>query len=35
MMQAVMEKPGFTLVEEDDVAFSLSLCREVNRIYSV
>jgi hypothetical protein len=24
---------GFTLVEEDDVAFSLSICREINRIY--
>src|SRR5579864_1063038 len=24
---------GFTLVEEDDVAFTLSLCREVHRIY--
>ncbi len=24
---------GFTFVEEDDVAFSLQLCREVHRIY--
>jgi hypothetical protein len=24
---------GFTLVEEDDVAFSLSLCKEIHRIY--
>ena len=29
----VVESSGFTLVEEDDVAFSLSLCREINRIY--
>lgn len=25
--------PGFRLVEEDDVAFALGLCREVHRIY--
>jgi hypothetical protein len=29
----VLEKPGFTLIEDDDVAFSISLCREVHRIY--
>lgn len=29
----VVESSGFTLVEEDDVAFSISLCREINRIY--
>jgi len=29
----IVESSGFTLVEEDDVAFSVSLCREVNRIY--
>ena len=29
----IVERGGFTLVEEDDVAFSLSLCREINRIY--
>lgn len=30
----VLPQPaGFTLVEEDDVAFTLSLCREVHRIY--
>ncbi|MBV9660456.1 MAG: hypothetical protein JO337_04800 [Acidimicrobiales bacterium] len=28
-----METNGFTLVEEDDVAFTLTLCREINRIY--
>lgn len=28
------EPAGFTLVEEDDVAFTLGLCREVNRLYS-
>lgn len=28
-----MVSTGFTLVEEDDVAFTLSLCREVHRIY--
>lgn len=30
---AIVETGGFTLVEEDDVAFSLSVCREVHRIY--
>ena len=29
----IVETGGFTLVEEDDVAFSLSLCREIHRIY--
>lgn len=29
----IVEPSGFTLVEEDDVAFSLGLCREVHRIY--
>ena len=29
----IVESGGFTLVEEDDVAFSLSLCREIHRIY--
>ena len=33
--RAVVEPAGFTLVEEDDVAFSLSLCREVNRLYGL
>ena len=33
--RAVVEPGGFTLVEEDDVAFSLSLCREVNRLYGL
>jgi hypothetical protein len=28
-----VDSNGFTLVEEDDVAFTLVLCREVNRIY--
>ncbi|HET6965548.1 MAG TPA: hypothetical protein VFH58_12305 [Acidimicrobiales bacterium] len=28
-----VERGAFTLVEEDDVAFSLQLCREVHRIY--
>jgi hypothetical protein len=28
-----VESPGFKLVEEDDVAFSLGLCREIQRIY--
>ena len=28
-----MVSTGFTLVEEDDVAFTLSMCREVHRIY--
>ena len=31
--KSLVEGPGFTLVEEDDVAFSLRLCREVHRIY--
>jgi hypothetical protein len=30
---AIVKPGGFTLVEEDDVAFSLSVCREVHRIY--
>lgn len=29
----IVESNGFTLVEEDDVAFTLSLCREIYRIY--
>ncbi|HEX4865731.1 MAG TPA: hypothetical protein VFV02_16800 [Acidimicrobiales bacterium] len=29
----IVESRGFTLVEEDDVAFSLSLCKEIHRIY--
>jgi hypothetical protein len=33
LLEPVVESPGFTLIEEDDVAFSLRLCREVNRIY--
>ena len=31
--QELLEEQGFTLVEDDDVAFSQSLCREVHRIY--
>lgn len=31
--QPVAGTPGFTFVEEDDVLFALSLCREVHRIY--
>ena len=33
--RVVVEPNGFTLVEEDDVAFTLSLCREVNRLYGL
>ena len=33
LIEPHVEASGFTLVEEDDVAFSLRLCREVNRIY--
>lgn len=33
LIESLVEPPGFTLVEEDDVAFCLGLCREVNRIY--
>jgi hypothetical protein len=33
LIEPVVESAGFTFVEEDDVAFSLRLCREVNRIY--
>lgn len=29
----VVETAGFTLIEEDDVAFTLQLCREVHRLY--
>lgn len=29
----IVESGGFTLVEEDDVAFGLSLCKEIHRIY--
>jgi hypothetical protein len=29
----VVENAGFTLIEEDDVAFTLGLCREIYRIY--
>ena len=32
-VESVPAAPGFTFVEEDDVAFSLGLCREVHRIY--
>ncbi len=28
-----VQRPGFALVEEEDVAFTLQLCREVHRIY--
>lgn len=31
----VVDNGGFSLVEEDDVAFTLALCREINRIYTV
>jgi hypothetical protein len=31
--EGLPQPAGFTLVEEDDVAFTLSLCREVHRIY--
>lgn len=31
--QPVVERGGFTFVEEDDVAFTLQLCREVHRLY--
>jgi hypothetical protein len=30
---SVVEDDGFTLVEEDDVAFTLALCREIHRLY--
>lgn len=30
---SILGVPPITLTEDDDVAFSLSLCREVNRIY--
>jgi hypothetical protein len=29
----VADEDGFTLVEEDDVAFTLALCREIHRLY--
>jgi hypothetical protein len=29
----IVESPGFTLIEDDDVAFTVSLCREIHRIY--
>jgi hypothetical protein len=29
----VVENGGFTIVEQDDVAFALSLCKEIHRIY--
>jgi hypothetical protein len=32
-IEAVAAPAGFTLVEDEDVAFCLRLCREVNRIY--
>jgi hypothetical protein len=32
--EPIVENPGFTLIEDDDVAFSVSLCREIHRIYS-
>ena len=31
---SIVEPHGFKLVEEDDVAFSLGLCREIQRIYA-
>lgn len=33
-LEPTVEPHGFKLVEEDDVAFSLGLCREIQRIYS-
>ncbi len=33
-LEPMVEAHGFKLVEEDDVAFSLGLCREIQRIYS-
>jgi len=33
-LEPTVESHGFKLVEEDDVAFSLGLCREIQRIYS-
>ncbi len=33
-LEPMVEPHGFKLVEEDDVAFSLGLCREIQRIYS-
>jgi hypothetical protein len=32
-VEALPVEAGVTLVEEDDVAFSLNLCREVHRLY--
>ena|ERR1700677_1574103 len=32
-IEAIAAPSGFTLVEDEDVAFTLRLCREVNRIY--
>jgi hypothetical protein len=32
-IEALPQPAGFTLVQEEDVAFTLSLCREVYRIY--
>jgi hypothetical protein len=32
-LSPVGENAGFTLVEDDDVAFNLALCREIRRIY--
>ncbi len=32
-LSSVGENAGFTLVEDDDVAFSLALCREIRLIY--
>src|SRR5580704_4121224 len=32
-IEAIAAPTGFTLVEDEDVAFTLRLCREVNRIY--
>jgi hypothetical protein len=31
--KAIAETPGVTLVEDDDIVFALSLCREIQRIY--
>ena len=31
----VVAKPGFTVVEDDDVSFGVALCREIQRIYGM
>ena len=33
IVNPVVQDSGFTLVEEDDVAFTLALCREIHRLY--